>query len=78
VPELVTAAHFRERDVFVRADAPGHGGFDQVGWVFAGMRREQAGPTVRDATVTDTDALLRETGYSTDEIAALREEGVAA
>jgi hypothetical protein len=33
---------------------------------------------VRDATVTDTDALLGEAGYSHEEIAALREEGVAA
>ncbi len=78
VPELVDAAHFRERHVFVGADAPGRGEFEQVGWVFAGMRRDQPGSTVRDATSTDTDALLGEAGYSNDEIAALREEGVAA
>jgi len=78
VPELVHAPHFRARDVFVRAEAPGHGEFEQVGWVFAGMRRDQPGPTVRDATITDTDALLGEAGYSREEIAALREEGVAA
>ena len=71
-------AHFRARDVFVRAEAPGHGEFEQVGWVFAGMRRDQPSPTVRDATITDTDALLGEAGYSREEIAALREEGVAA
>ena len=35
-------------------------------------------PVVRDATVTDTDALLREVGYSAAEIATLREKGVAA
>ena len=73
-----TTAQFRARDVFVRANAPGHGEFEQVGWVFAGMDRDQPGPTVRDATITDTDALLGEVGYSRDEIAALREEGVAA
>jgi crotonobetainyl-CoA:carnitine CoA-transferase CaiB-like acyl-CoA transferase len=78
VPELVRAEHFRARDVFVAAAAPGHGAFDQVGWVFAGMRRDQPGPTVRDASITDTDAVLGEAGYSPDEIAALREEGVAA
>jgi alpha-methylacyl-CoA racemase len=78
VPELVRDAHLRARDVFVEATARGHGAFEQVGWVFAGMDRGQPGPVVRDATVTDTDALLREAGYSAAEIAALREEGVAA
>ena len=64
--------------VFTTANAAGHGDFEQVGWVLAGMDRAQPGPTVRDATVTDTDALLGEVGYSAVEIAALREEGVAA
>jgi alpha-methylacyl-CoA racemase len=78
VPELVNDAHLRARDVFVRASAPDHGPFEQVGWVLAGMDRNQPGPTVRPATVTDTDALLREVGYSAAEITALRAEGVAA
>jgi alpha-methylacyl-CoA racemase len=78
VPELVRDAHLRARNVFVHATAAAHGDFEQVGWVFAGMDREQPGPVVRDATVTDTDALLQEVGYSVAEIAALREDGVAA
>src|SRR3954454_8235219 len=78
VPELVNAAHFRERAVFTTAHAPEHGDFEQVGWVLAGMDRAQPGPTVRDATITDTDALLGEVGYSAAEIAALRDEGGAA
>ena len=78
VPELVAAGHFRDRGVFTSASADGHGDFEQVGWVLAGMDRAQPGPVVRDATVTDTDALLREVGYSASEIATLREEGVAA
>jgi len=78
VPELVHDAHLRARDVFVAASAPAHGDFEQVGWVFAGMDRHQPPPRVRDATVTDTDALLQEAGYSAAEIAALRAEGVAA
>ena len=77
MPELVRDAHLRARNAFVEATAE-HGEFEQVGWVFAGMDRAQPGPVVRDATVTDTDALLREVGYSAAEIAALREEGVAA
>jgi alpha-methylacyl-CoA racemase len=78
VPEVVHDAHLRERRVFVEAHAPDGRAFEQVGWVFAGMDRGQPGPAVRDATVTDTDALLREAGYSAAEIAALRDEGVAA
>jgi hypothetical protein len=46
--------------------------------VLAGMDRKQPSPHARDATVTDTEALLGEAGYSADEIAALRAEGVAA
>jgi alpha-methylacyl-CoA racemase len=78
VPELVRDSHFRARHVLVEATAAARGTFEQVGWVFAGMNRAQPGPVVRDATVTDTDALLQEVGYSAAEIAALREEGVAA
>jgi alpha-methylacyl-CoA racemase len=78
VPELVRDAHFRARRTFVEASARASGTFEQVGWVFAGMDRGQPGPVVRDATITDTDALLQEVGYSAAEIAALRDEGVAA
>jgi len=78
VPELVHDAHLRARNVFVQASAPEQGRFEQVGWVLAGMDRGQPGPVVRAATVTDTDALLAEVGYSAAEIAALRDEGVAA
>jgi crotonobetainyl-CoA:carnitine CoA-transferase CaiB-like acyl-CoA transferase len=42
------------------------------------MNRAQHDPQARDATVTDTEALLGEAGYSAAEIAAMREEGVAA
>ena len=78
VPELVGAAHFRERAVFTHASAAEHGEFEQVGWVLAGMDRAQPNADVRDATVTDTDALLQEVGYSAAQIAVLRDEGVAA
>jgi alpha-methylacyl-CoA racemase len=77
VPELVHHAHLRARNAFVQA-AGEHGDFEQVGWMFAGMDRDQPGPVVRDASVTDTDALLGEVGYSAAEIAALREQGAAA
>jgi alpha-methylacyl-CoA racemase len=78
VPELVEAANFRERDVLVPATMDGRDDFEQVGWLFAGMDRAQAPAVARDATVTDTDALLGEAGYSAAEVMAMREEGVAA
>ena len=78
VPEVARDPHLRARRVFVEAQAPAQGDFEQIGWVLAGMDRGQAGPVVRDPALTDTDALLREAGYSAAEIAALREEGVAA
>ena len=79
VPELVHDAHLRGRATCSsRRPRRRTATFEQVGWVLAGMDRDQPGPVVRDATVTDTDALLGEVGYSAAEIAALREEGVAA
>jgi alpha-methylacyl-CoA racemase len=78
VPELVDAPHFRERGVLVRATMDGRDDFEQVGWLLAGMDRAQAPAVTREATVTDTDALLGEAGYSVAEIMAMREEGVAA
>ncbi len=73
------AAHFRERDVFVRARrCPDTASSNRWAGCSRACDRDQPGPTVRDATITDTDALLGEAGYSRDEIAALREEGVAA
>jgi alpha-methylacyl-CoA racemase len=72
VPELVRDAHLRARGTFISA-----GEVEQVGRIFAGMEHELSGE-IRDTTVTDTDALLREVGYSVEEIRALRAEGVAA
>lgn len=73
VPELVRDEHFRARHAFV----PTNHDVEQVGWVFAGMPGAPTGE-MRDATITDTDALLQEVGYSAAEIAALRDGGVAA
>jgi alpha-methylacyl-CoA racemase len=73
VPELVHDAHFRARRAFVLTNRD----VEQVGWLFAGMPGAPAGE-MRDATMTDTDTLLREVGYSADEIAAMRAEGAAA
>jgi crotonobetainyl-CoA:carnitine CoA-transferase CaiB-like acyl-CoA transferase len=42
------------------------------------MDRNQPGPAVREGTITDTDTVLGEVGYTADEIAAMRAEGAAA
>jgi alpha-methylacyl-CoA racemase len=78
VPELVTDAHFRARDVFVRARRDGGQELEQVGWVLAGMHRARGEPRVRDASATDTEAVLGEAGFAPAEIASLRERGVVA
>jgi alpha-methylacyl-CoA racemase len=78
VPELVHDEHYRARRVFVDAEASDGTRFEQAGWLFAGMEREQPTPHVRAPETTDTDALLQSVGYSAAEIDALRAEGVAA
>jgi alpha-methylacyl-CoA racemase len=78
VPDLVEDEHFRDRDVIVTAHRPDDDAFEQVGFVLAGQAKDQAAPIVRDATATDTDAVLAEAGYSVDDIAALRAEGAVA
>lgn len=78
VPELVEDEQFRARDAVITAHRVGADAFEQVGFVLAGMDHGQGAPVVRDATETDTDALLAEAGYDTETIAALRAEGAVA
>ena len=79
IPEVVDDAQYAARHAFVEAKHPDHGTFRQVGPMFAGTTAAPAGPyEVRDATVTDTDELLRAVGFSAEECAALREAGVVA
>ena len=78
IPEVVTDPHLRARNVFVEARRTDGDPFDQVGWVLAGMDRDQEPPLVRDASITDTDALLLAAGFDPETLAALRAEGVVA
>lgn len=78
VPELVDDPHLRARGVIVDAESDEHGPFRQVGWLFAGMDRDQETPHVRDHAITDTDELLTGAGYTAAEIGELREKGVVA
>jgi alpha-methylacyl-CoA racemase len=78
VPELVDDAQYAARGTIVEAKHPEHGTFRQVGPVFAGMPAA-AGPSIaRDATVTDTDDVLRAAGLTDDQLVALRAAGAVA
>jgi alpha-methylacyl-CoA racemase len=78
VTELVQDSHLEARGVFVEARHDAHGRFRQLGPVLAGADRTQTSYDVRDASVTDTDALLGALGVSADEIVRLRDTGVIA
>jgi alpha-methylacyl-CoA racemase len=78
VPEVVRDEHYRARDVFVDAHAPGNGEFEQVNRVLAGQVRTGATIELRTPNATDTDELLAAVGFTEDEIATMRQEGVAA
>jgi crotonobetainyl-CoA:carnitine CoA-transferase CaiB-like acyl-CoA transferase len=78
VPEVVDDEQFVARGNYVCAHHADQGDFRQVGPVFAGMTPPSAPYEARDATATDTDALLRAVGLSDDEVAKLRDAGVVA
>jgi alpha-methylacyl-CoA racemase len=78
IAEAVRDPHFEARGTFTDAKYERLGSFRQVGPVLAGMLRTGAAAEVRDASVTDTDALLSEAGLSQEEIEAMRSEGVVA
>jgi alpha-methylacyl-CoA racemase len=78
VDELVRDAHFEARGAFVEASHPAQGRFRQVGAVLAGSTPPAAPVVLRAAGHTDTETLLREAGYSTQELAAMRSQGVIA
>jgi alpha-methylacyl-CoA racemase len=78
VEELVRDAHFAARGAFVEARHPARGQFRQLGPVLAGAAPVREPVALRTASETDTDALLGGAGYSAQELAALRREGVIA
>jgi alpha-methylacyl-CoA racemase len=78
VPEVVDDEQFVARGDYVVAHHDQQGEFRQVGPVFAGMEQPAAPYEARDATVTDTDALLADAGFSAAEITKLHDAGVIA
>lgn len=75
IPELVEDPHWRARGIFMEAEHPEHGKFDQVGPILAGGDRDQPLHHVRPAGETDAVELLRELGIADQEIETLRSEG---
>jgi alpha-methylacyl-CoA racemase len=78
VPEVVEHPQFRARGAFVEAVHAAHGRFRQTGPVLAGQSQPGEVVQLPDASDTDTDRLLRDAGYTSADIARLREEGAVA
>ena len=77
IAELTDDPHLQARGAFVDAEHPTEGRFRQVGALLAGMAHH-ASYSVPDTSATDTDALLRAAGMSTEEIERMKENGVVA
>jgi alpha-methylacyl-CoA racemase len=78
VAEAVEDEQVKARGLVADADHETEGAFRQLGTVLAGTDTARRHFTVRDATRTDTDELLSAAGYTSDQIASLREEGAVA
>jgi alpha-methylacyl-CoA racemase len=75
IPEVVQNEHWRARGVFMQAEHPEDGVFDQVAPILAGGVRAHAKHMVRPGDETDTRRLLAEAGLGEDEISKLLAEG---
>lgn len=77
IAEVAADPQFAARDAVVEATHPHRPPFRQLGPLLAGTPR-RATYELRDATLTDTPALLVEAGLAADEIEALLAQGVIA
>jgi alpha-methylacyl-CoA racemase len=75
IPELVADAHWRARSVFMEAEHPDRGVFEQVGPILAGGLRAHPRHRVRPGDASDSERLLAESGFSDGEITELFEAG---
>jgi len=78
VAEAVDDEQVQARGLIADATHETEGAFRQLATVWAGTDTGRRTFTVRDASRTDTDELLAAAGYTSDEIASLREEGAVA
>jgi len=76
VAELAADPHLAARGVFCEAQHPRHGRFRQLAPVLAGAPRLDGPIPLRDASETDTAALLREAGLDEAEVRKLVAEGL--
>ena len=75
IPEVVANDHLRARKTFTTAHHPDKGDFEQLSAVLAGGERVQPTHQVPPKGATDVDAVLGEAGFSSDEIAQLKDSG---
>jgi alpha-methylacyl-CoA racemase len=78
IEELAADPQLAARGAFGEAVDAGGRRFRQLAPALAGMPRPNGPVRVRDASATDTDALLREAGLAAEKIEALRTSGVIA
>jgi alpha-methylacyl-CoA racemase len=76
IPELTQDAHLRARGVFMQANHPEEGDFEQVAPLLAGSIRAQPVTKVRPPFETDTRTILAQAGLAEAEITKLFEEGL--
>lgn len=75
IPELVRDVHLRGRGIFMEAEHPTHGSFEQVGPLLAGGERNQPTHRVAAETATDAAELLRGLRMNEQEIGRLLADG---
>jgi alpha-methylacyl-CoA racemase len=75
IPEVVANDHLRARKTFTTAHHPDKGDFEQLSAVLAGGERVQPTHEVAPRGATDVDAVLAAAGFSSDEIAQLKDCG---
>jgi alpha-methylacyl-CoA racemase len=78
IADVVADPQAVARGAVVEARHPAHGTFRQLGPVLAGSAPRREAYDLPDPAATVTDDLLAAAGYSTDELAHLRAEGVIA
>jgi len=78
IAEVVIDEHFAARGLVADATHETEGAFRQLGRIWAGTPSTEGPEQIRQATATDTVALLAAAGYDSERLNRLVEEGVVA